>query len=105
MLDHPVPFVQLLKAVDLVVCAGGTMLREAAYLGVPAYSIFKSRIGGVDRYLASIGRVRLVPSADALPTIVLRRLRRSSRFRSNPRLLDELAEIVLRGATGATGAE
>ena len=50
-----VPFVPLLKAVDLVICSGGTMLREAAYLGVPAYSIFKSRIGGVDRYLASIG--------------------------------------------------
>jgi uncharacterized protein len=105
VLDHPVPFVELLKGVDLVVCAGGTMLREAAYLGVPAYSIFKSRIGGVDRYLATIGRVRLLPSADALPTIVLRKAPPLEPLRSNPRLLDELVEIVLRGATGATGAE
>ena len=105
VLDHPVHFVELLKGVDLVVCAGGTMLREAAYLGVPAYSIFKSRIGGVDRYLASIGRVRLVLSADALPTIVLRKAPPLKPLRSNPRLLDELAEIVLRGAKGATGGE
>jgi predicted glycosyltransferase len=65
VLDRPIPFVALLKAVDVVVCSGGTMLREAAYLGVPAYSIFKSRIGGVDRYLASIGRVQLIQSTES----------------------------------------
>jgi predicted glycosyltransferase len=39
------------------------MLREAAYLGVPAYSIFKGTIGAVDRYLASIGRLSVLSSA------------------------------------------
>ena len=51
VLHKPVEFVSLLKAVDLVLCSGGTMLREAAYLGIPAYSILQSRIGQVDRYL------------------------------------------------------
>ncbi len=63
VLREPVPFVSLLKGVDAVVSAGGTMLRKAAYLGVPAYSIFRSRLGAVDRYLASIGRLSLLTSA------------------------------------------
>jgi predicted glycosyltransferase len=96
VLDRAVPFVSLLKSVDLVVCSGGTMLREAAYLGVPAYSILKSPIGGVDRYLASIGRVHLIASAEELSTIELRKAPSLSPLNSNPRLLDELVEIVLK---------
>ena len=42
VLTEPVPFLSLLRAVDLVLCSGGTMLREAAYLGVPAYSLLAS---------------------------------------------------------------
>ena len=35
---------------DLVVSGGGTMNREAAALGVPVYSIFRGKLGAVDRY-------------------------------------------------------
>jgi predicted glycosyltransferase len=51
-------------ASDLVVCGGGTMLREAAVLGVPAVSIFPGRLGAIDRWLASEGRVTLVRSVE-----------------------------------------
>ena len=40
---------------DLVVSGGGTMNREAAALGVPVYSIFRGKLGAVDRYLARGG--------------------------------------------------
>ena len=36
------------------------MNREAAALGVPVYSIFRGKIGGVDRYLAEKGRLTLI---------------------------------------------
>jgi predicted glycosyltransferase len=62
VLEHAAPFASLLKSVDAVVSAGGTMLREAAYIGVPAYSIFRSRTGAVDRYLESVGRLTMVTS-------------------------------------------
>jgi predicted glycosyltransferase len=101
VLRKAVPFVPLLKGVDLVICSGGTMLREAAYLGVPAYSIFKSRIGGVDRYLESMGRVRLIQSPEALSAIKLTKAPPLAPLRSNPHLLDELVEIVL--ATASRG--
>jgi uncharacterized protein len=62
VLHNPIPFVSLLKGVSAVVSGGGTMLREAAYLGVPAYSVFRSRIGAVDQHLVSIGRLTLLES-------------------------------------------
>jgi predicted glycosyltransferase len=49
---------------DFVVSGGGTMNREAAALGVPVYSIFRGRIGAVDRYLADHGRLTLVETVD-----------------------------------------
>jgi predicted glycosyltransferase len=45
---------------DLVVSAGGTMIREAAVLGTPVWSIFEGRVGAVDEQLEREGRVRLL---------------------------------------------
>jgi uncharacterized protein len=45
---------------DVVVSAGGTMIREAAVLGTPVWSIFEGRLGAVDELLVSEGRVRLL---------------------------------------------
>ena len=56
----PIPPVPLLKGSDLVISSGGTMLREAAFLGVPSYSIFQSAIGEVDKELAARGQLVLV---------------------------------------------
>lgn len=107
VLGEPVHFVSLLKGVDLVVSSGGTMLREAAYLGVPAYSIFQSRIGAVDRYLESIGRLRFVASSRDFGSIELKAGRRQPILSTNPSLADDLlSEITSRvpPARGARGA-
>jgi predicted glycosyltransferase len=53
---------------DLVISGGGTMNREAAALGVPVYSIFRGRIGAVDRYLSQTGRLQLLESVDDVHT-------------------------------------
>lgn len=45
---------------DFVISGGGTMNREAAALGIPVYSIFRGKIGAVDRYLADNGRLILL---------------------------------------------
>jgi predicted glycosyltransferase len=95
VLDRPVPFMPLLKGVDAVVSSGGTMLREAAYLGVPAYSIFRSKIGAVDRHLAAIGRMRLLTDPGEFSALRFERRRPLSILRTNPRLMDELADLIL----------
>jgi hypothetical protein len=48
---------------DLVVSGGGTMNREAAALGVPAYSILGGKLGAVDRALERAGQLTIVQSA------------------------------------------
>jgi uncharacterized protein len=95
VLREPVPFVSLLKGVDAVVSAGGTMLREAAYLGVPAYSIFRGKTGAVDRYLASIGRLSLVESAADFPRISLTRKPPIAPLRPTPTLLQDVVKMIL----------
>jgi predicted glycosyltransferase len=101
LLERPAPFVALLKSVDAVVCSGGTMLREAAYLGIPAYSIFQSDIGGVDRRLEELGRARLLRRPADLGRIELRRRAPLRRLDSNPGLRDELVGVVLGAVASA----
>lgn len=48
----------LVALADLVVSAGGTMNREAAALGVPVYTTYGGRLGGVDEALIRSGRLR-----------------------------------------------
>jgi predicted glycosyltransferase len=52
----------LIAFADLVVSAGGTMNREAVALGVPVYTTYGGRLGGVDEWLIREGR--LVPLTD-----------------------------------------
>jgi uncharacterized protein len=105
VLNQPVPFVSLLKSVDAVVCSGGTMLREAAYLGIPSYSIFQSEIGAVDRWLEQIGRVELLAAPQDLSRIELKRRGPLSRLDSNPDLLNQLVGVVCTACNGiASGA-
>jgi uncharacterized protein len=94
-LDRSVPFAALLKSVDAVICAGGTMLREAAYLGIPAYSIFCSRTGAIDRWLHDVGRATLLRSPADVSAIDLRKRGPLERLDSNPNLLDQLAAVVI----------
>jgi predicted glycosyltransferase len=62
--ETPVDGLNLIWFSDLVVSGGGTMNREAAALGVPVYSIFRGKIGAVDKYLAANGRLTLLESVN-----------------------------------------
>jgi len=56
----------LIAASDLVVSAGGTMNREAAALGVPVYTTYGGRLGGVDEELIRQGRLKPLTDPRAL---------------------------------------
>jgi len=56
---------------DAVFSGGGTMIREAALLGVPSYSVFGGRIGAADEYLISQGRLRLLRSPSEISVLSL----------------------------------
>ena len=56
----------LIACADLVVSAGGTMNREAAALGVPVYTTYGGRLGGVDEALIRDGRLKPLTDPRAL---------------------------------------
>lgn len=56
---------------DVVFSGGGTMVREAALLGVQTYSIFGGRIGATDEYLVSRGRLRLLRDPSEIDNLLL----------------------------------
>ena len=75
----------LVALADLVVSAGGTMNREAAALGTPAYTTFAGSVGAVDELLISEGRLHPLASVDDLD--VRKRGTRAERVRRDPRQL------------------
>jgi len=56
----------LIALSDLVVSAGGTMNREAAALGIPVYTTYGGRLGGVDEELIREGRLKPLTDPRAL---------------------------------------
>ena len=79
----------LIANADLVVSAGGTMNREAVALGVPVYTTFEGRLGGVDEALIREGRlIRLTDPAHL--DLRKRRPDGAERVRRDPQLLLDL---------------
>ena len=81
---------------DLVISGGGTMNREAAAMGVPVYSIFRGKIGAVDRYLADQGRMVLLETEeDARTQIRLKQRARSVQdMKSNIPALETIVQNI-----------
>ncbi len=87
----------LLWHADLVISGGGTMNREAAALGVPVYSIFRGKIGDVDRFLSQNGRLTMLESVDDVGTklkISKRQKPKELAARNNETLRAVVAQIV-----------
>ena len=72
----------LIALADLVVSAGGTMNREAAALGVPVYTTYGGRLGGVDEELIRDGRLK--PLTDTRALELRKRDNASERVRRDP---------------------
>ncbi len=55
---------------DMVISAGGTMNREAAILGTPAYSVFAGNLPAVDRELVNMGRMFHIDNEKRIKDII-----------------------------------
>jgi uncharacterized protein len=95
--DREVDGPSLIHHADLVVSAGGTMNREAAVLGVPAYSLFAGRKAAVDAALEALGRLVFVGDAERLGSIRMVRCPARSRLR-NPDLRQQIVAEILGAA-------
>ena len=87
--DEAVDAQSLIALADLVVSAGGTMNREAAALGVPVYTTYGGRLGGVDEQLIREGRLRPLTDPRALE-LQKRDRTTGTRERRDPQLMLDL---------------
>jgi predicted glycosyltransferase len=78
----------LIAFADVVISAGGTMNREAVSLGVPVYTTFGGRLGGVDELLIREGR--LTPLANVQALDLRKRGQRREPVRRDPAILLDL---------------
>jgi hypothetical protein len=84
----------LIAFADLVVSAGGTMNREAAALGVPAFSIYGGRWAAIDEELVREGRLQRISTREEIETLQVQK--KSPR---NPRgalgVKEEITKLIL----------
>ncbi len=83
----------LLYHSDIVISAGGTMNREAAVLGTPAYTLFKGQIGAVDRYLIDSGRIVQIRDSADFKLIKVEKKKRADMLRK-PGLKRDIVNII-----------
>jgi predicted glycosyltransferase len=84
----------LIALADVVVSAGGTMNREAAALGVPVYTTYGGRLGGVDEELIREGRLKPLTDPRALE-LAKREDGPGTRVRRDPQLMLDLLLTAL----------
>ncbi len=91
--DDAVDGRQLLQCTDIMISAGGTMNREAAVLGIPAYSVFRGEVGAVDQYLISLGRMIPLRHRGDLAKMRIRKTRKRTPL-FNKKVLDEIISLI-----------
>lgn len=71
VLNKAVDALSLMAYSDAVFSGGGTMIREAALLGVNAYSIFAGTTGAADEALEKAGRLKILRERHDIESLVL----------------------------------
>ena len=92
--DGPLDGLSLLAAADLAISGGGTMNREAALLGTPAYSIFTGPTGALDEELIRTGRLHAVRDPDSVATIPFEKKRSTPPARCDGGLREQVVDHI-----------
>ncbi|MBK8014884.1 MAG: DUF354 domain-containing protein [Deltaproteobacteria bacterium] len=85
---------ELIAASDLVISAGGTMNREAAVFGTPAYTVFAGKIPAVDRALIDAGRLVPLRTVEDLDVIKFEK-KPVGLALAAPKLAGEIAQAIV----------
>jgi len=92
--DQPLDGSNLVFYSDLVISAGGTMNREAAILGTPAYTIFAGKLPAVDKSLIGQGRMTPILSNNDLKKIKLDKKRQRDILKNHNLCVEIIHQIL-----------
>ena len=90
---EPISGMDLVYFSDLVVSAGGTMNREAAVLGTPAFTIFAGKLPAVDKELIKMGRLVAIESEGDLNRMRFEKRKMRASLK-NPRLVQDMVTWI-----------
>ncbi len=96
----PVDGLSLQAAADLVISGGGTMNREAALLGTPAYSIFTGSLGAIDEELIRADRLVSIRRVEDVDRIRLVKKTSAARPACHGRLRDFVMDQIWQLGSG-----
>ncbi|MBI1922653.1 DUF354 domain-containing protein [Candidatus Poribacteria bacterium] len=85
----------LIYHADVVISGGGTMNREAAVLGTPAYTVFAGYLGAVDKYLIELGRMKHIAVPNQIGDIEIKKSYRKFPILRNPGLVKYITDLIL----------
>jgi len=80
--EASVDALSLMARSDAVLSGGGTMAREAAIIGTPAYSLFAGKPGAVDAALERAGRLTILRKIEEVRNLRFEKCGRAFRFNS-----------------------
>ncbi len=96
VIERAVDGLSLICHSDAVFSGGGTMVREAALLGVDVFSIFAGRVGSADQSLMSTGRLRLIKRSEDIEGMTFtKRVRAENRVNRNHRTRDFIFNEII----------
>jgi predicted glycosyltransferase len=75
LLSKAIDGLSLLWYSDMIFSGGGTMVREAALLGLNAFSIFAGKLGAADAALERQGRLKMIREVQEIESLELRKRR------------------------------
>lgn len=84
----------LFDDVDAVVSMSGRFVADAAYLGIPVYRVVDRALPRLERYLASLGRVSTIGSAEDLHAEQLRKLPHLATLRADADVAGTVADLI-----------
>jgi uncharacterized protein len=82
VLDTAVDALSLMAHSDAVLSGGGTMVREAAILGTPAYSLFAGKPGALDAALERAGKLTILRTIEEVTSLRFEKNARAFRCNS-----------------------
>jgi hypothetical protein len=80
---------------DLVISGGGTMLREAAILGTPAYSIFTGKPPSIDLKLERENKLTFIKTIDDVNKIQIKKKEKKDLIKPPTKVRDFFINVIL----------
>jgi predicted glycosyltransferase len=98
LLTKAVDALSLMWSSDAIFSGGGTMVREAALLGLNAFSIFAGKLGAADEALERQGKLKMIRETQEISHLQFKKMRTAPEVRGSSETRNFICEQIVRFA-------